>query len=418
MPKKICLAYSGGLDTSVALTWLAETYRCPVVCFVGDVGQGAGELRGIEEKALASGASEVHVADLRKDFVTDYLWPMLRAGAVYEGRYLLGTSIARPCLGKAQVEAALERGADALAHGCTGKGNDQVRFERAYAALAPDLEVIAPWRIWDLRSREDLLAYAAKRRIPVEASVEKIYSRDRNLWHISHEGGALEDPANAPPEDVWVLTRSAKDAPDEPATVEIGFEAGSPVSLDGRRRDPVSLLEELNVRAGEHGVGRVDLVENRLVGIKSRGCYETPGGTVLAEAHRGLEELVLDRDTRHAKDSLAQRYAEVVYDGAWFTPLREALDAFVKKTQERVTGSVRVRLFKGSATAVERRSPFTLHAPAFATFGADAVYDQRHAEGFIRLLSLPARIAAKGPSPAPEAPPELRARSRRAPVPF
>src|SRR5262245_35641284 len=318
MPKKICLAASGGLDPPVARPSLAETYRCPVVCFVGDVGQGAAELRGIEEKALASGASEVHVADLRKTFVADYLWPMLRSGAVYEGRYLLGTSIARPCLGKAQVEAALDGGADALAHGCTGKGNDQVRFERAYAALAPDLEVIAPWRIWDLRSREGLLAYAAKRRIPVEASAEKIYSRDRNLWHLSHEGGALEDPANAPPEDVWVLTRSAKDAPDEPAAVEIGFEAGSPVSLDGRRREPVALLEELNVRAGEHGVGRVDLVENRLVGIKSRGCYETPGGTVLAEAHRGLEELVLDRDTRHAKDSLAQRYAEVVYDGGWF----------------------------------------------------------------------------------------------------
>ncbi|HET6203272.1 MAG TPA: argininosuccinate synthase [Planctomycetota bacterium] len=414
MPKKICLAYSGGLDTSVALAWLVETYHLPVVCFVGDVGQGAAELEGIEGKARASGASEVAVVDLRRSFLADFAWPTLRAGAVYEERYLLGTSIARPCLAKAQVAAALERGADALAHGCTGKGNDQVRFERAYAALAPDLDVIAPWRVWDLRSREDLLRYAAERRIPVQASAEKIYSRDRNLWHLSHEGGALEDPGNAPPEDVWVLTRSPKEAPDEPATVEVGFEGGTPVSLDGVRLDPVALLEELNARAGEHGVGRADLVENRLVGIKSRGCYETPGGTVLVEAHRALEELVLDRETRHAKDLLAHRYAEVVYDGAWFTPLREALDAFVGKTQERVTGSVRVRLFKGTATAVERRSPNSLYVPAFATFGADAVYDQRHAEGFIRLLSLPARIAAKGAAP----PSSVRSKPRRAPVPF
>jgi len=403
MNRPIVLAYSGGLDTSVALAWLVETTGRPVVCFVGDVGQGPEELSGVEAKAKASGAAEVHVVDLRREFLIDFVWPMLRSGAVYEGRYLLGTSIARPCLAQAQVEIAREVGAGALSHGCTGKGNDQVRFERTFAALAPDLEVISPWRVWDLRSREDLLAYAAARKIPVTSTRRKIYSRDRNLWHISHEGGTLEDPAAAPPDDVWMLTAAPEKAPDRAETVEIGFESGVPVSLDGKRMDAVPLLERLNAVAGRHGVGRVDLVENRLVGMKSRGCYETPGGTVLYEALRGLEEVCLDRDTRRLRETLGARYAELVYDGAWFTPAREALDAFFAKVAERLTGSVAVRLLKGRATAVGRKSPNSLYAASFATFGADEVYDQTDAGGFIRLLSLPERIAATiSASPPPE----------------
>lgn len=392
---KIVLAYSGGLDTSVALAWLREAYGGPVVAFVGDVGQGEEELAGIEAKARKTGASEVVVRDLRRAFAEGYLWPMLRAGAVYEGRYLLGTSIARPLLAKAQVEVARESGAAALAHGCTGKGNDQVRFERAYAALAPELQVIAPWREWKLKSREDLLDYAKEHGIPVAQSLKRIYSRDRNLWHISHEGGMLEDPAQPAPEDVWVLTKSPEEAPGRPALVEIGFEQGAPASLDGEPLDPVALIQKLNRLGGEHGVGRVDLVENRFVGIKSRGVYETPGGTILTEAHQALEELVLDRPTAHLKRELSLRYADLIYEGAWFTPLRETLDAFFAKSQEKVTGSVAVKLFKGQATAVGRGSPFSLYAADYATFGTDAVYDQRDAAGFIRLLSLPARIAAK-----------------------
>lgn len=399
MVKKIVLAYSGGLDTSVVLTWLKENYKAQIVAFVGDVGQGEEELAGIEEKARKTGASEVVIADLRKEFVTDYLWPMLRAGSIYEHRYLLGTSIARPLLAKAQVEAAHKTGADAVSHGCTGKGNDQVRFERAYAALGSELKVIAPWREWNLRSREDLLNYATEHNIPISQSLKKIYSRDRNLWHISHEGGTLEDPSKPAPDDVWVMTKSPEEAPNKPAFVEVGFEKGNPVSLDGQKVDPVTLISKLNKLGGDHGVGRIDLVENRFVGMKSRGAYETPGGTILMEAHQALEQLTLDRTVTHLKQELAIRYADIIYDGSWFTPVRETLDAFFTKTQEKVTGTVQVRLYKGQATAVGRKSPYTLYAEDYATFSADAVYDQKDATGFIRLLSLPAKIAAnvKGP---------------------
>ncbi len=392
---KIVLAYSGGLDTSAIVPWLLEHHPgCEVICFVGDVGQGAEELEGVEEKALASGAAECHVIDLVQEFLEEFVAPTILAGALYEGRYLLGTSIARPVLAKGQVELARKVGAAALAHGCTGKGNDQVRFESAFAALAPDLAVIAPWRSWDLRSREDLLAYLARHGVPTTATLEKLYSRDRNLWHISHEGGALEDPWNAPPDDVWMLTRSVHDAPEQPNEVTIGFERGRARALDGVGMAPAELLTRLNTIAGIHGVGRVDIVENRLVGMKSRGCYETPGGTVLVEALRGLEELVLDRETLHWREGVAVRFAELVYNGQWFTPLRAALSGAIEEIAQRMTGEVRVRLHKGRAWTVGRRSPHSLYAESFATFGRDEVYDQRHAEGFIRLFSLPSRIAA------------------------
>lgn len=394
MAKKVVLAYSGGLDTSAIIPWLRENVGCEVVAFVGDVGQGSDELEGIERKAIDSGASSCHVVDLRREFVEEYVWPTIIAGAVYEGRYLLGTAMARPVLAKGQVALARKVGADGLAHGCTGKGNDQVRFESAFAALAPDLEVIAPWRTWELRSREAILAYLAKRKIPCSASATKIYSRDRNLWHISHEGGAIEDPWNPPPEDAWMLTASPADAPDEPAEVEVGFASGRPVSLNGERLHPENLVAKLNTIAGAHGVGRVDIVENRLVGMKSRGLYETPGGTVIVEALRALEQLVLDRETLHYREHLALRFAEIVYNGRWFTPLREALQACAMTIARNVTGRVVVRLYKGQATAVRRESPHSLYSEDFATFGEDAVYDHRHSEGFIRLLSLPERIAA------------------------
>lgn len=393
MPRKIALAYSGGLDTSAIVPWLVENYHCDVIAVVGDVGQGADELAGVEEKAIVSGAKECHVVDLRRRFIEEFVFPTVIAGCVYEGRYLLGTSIARPILAQAQVEVARKVGADALSHGCTGKGNDQVRFESAFAALAPDLEVIAPWRIWGPKSREDLLAYLAERNIPCAASREKIYSRDRNLWHISHEGGALEDPWNAPPEDCWLLTVDPRQAPDTPEDVTIGFEKGFPRTLNGQALAGEEMVATLNAIAGRHGVGRVDLVENRLVGMKSRGCYETPGGTVIVEALRGLEELCLNRRTRHFKEHLALTFAELVYDGQWFTHLRESLWACAQKIAEPLTGEVVVRLYKGSATATQRRSPNSLYSESFATFGRDAVYDQKHAEGFIRLLSLPERIA-------------------------
>lgn len=392
--KRVALAYSGGLDTSAIVPWLVEHYQCEVVAVVGDVGQGAGELDGVAEKAKRSGAVECRVVDLRREFLEDYVFPMLMTGAVYEGRYLLGTSIARPVLAKAQVEAALAAGADALAHGCTGKGNDQVRFESAYAALAPRLRVIAPWREWTLRSREDLLGYLEAKKVPVAVSAAKIYSRDRNLWHISHEGGALEDPWNAPPEDVWMLTKSVERAPEAAAEVMVSFVKGRPRRLDGEALPPEALVERLNALAGEHGVGRVDIVENRLVGMKSRGCYETPGGTVLAEALRGLEELVYDRETLHERERLGLKFAELVYDGRWFTPVREALSACVEAMASRLTGEVVVRLHKGRAWAVKRRSEQSLFSESFATFGRDEVYEQKHAEGFIRLFSLPSRIAA------------------------
>ncbi|MBU3729500.1 MAG: argininosuccinate synthase [Phycisphaerales bacterium] len=391
-PQRIALAYSGGLDTSCIIPWLVETYGCDVVAVVADVGQGAHELEGIEDKARNSGASQCIVVDLRRRFLEEFAFPMAIAGAVYEGRYLLGTSIARPIIAQAQVDAALTTGCDALCHGCTGKGNDQVRFESTFAALAPHLQVIAPWRLWNLRSREAMLAYLAERKIPCAASAEKIYSRDANIWHISHEGGDLEDPWKAPPADVWMRTCDPAAAPDSPAEVTISFAAGMPVALDGAPRDPVALLTALNEIAGRHGVGRVDIVENRLVGMKSRGVYETPGGTVLMEALRGLEELCYDRDTLHWRERVAHDFAKVIYEGTWFTPMREALWAGISSAARALNGDVRVRLFKGRATTVGRRSPNSLYSEAFATFGADEVYDHRHAEGFIRLFSLPSRI--------------------------
>ena len=393
-PRKVALAYSGGLDTSVIIPWLKENYGCEVVAVCGNIGQGDEELAGLREKALRTGASEVYIEDLREEFVTQYLWPLVRSGAVYEHKYLLGTSIARPLLAKKQVEIALNTGCDALAHGCTGKGNDQVRFEMAYKALAPHLRVIAPWREWQIRSREDALAYAARHNVPVAATATKIYSRDRNLWHISHEGGPLEDPAHVAPEDVWMITRSPRQAPDEPAEVTIGFEAGRPVSVHGERLSPVALVETLNRIGGEHGVGRVDLVENRFVGMKSRGCYETPGGTLIVAAYRELEALTLDRNLMHYKQRLALDYAELVYNGFWFTPLREALDAFFETAAESVTGEVTLRLFKGNVEPVSRRSPNSLYAVDIASFTMGAGYDQKDAEGFINLIGLPVRVRA------------------------
>jgi argininosuccinate synthase len=389
--KKVVLAYSGGLDTSCAIPWLKESLDCEVVAFLADIGQGE-DLEAAAAKARAIGASKTYVEDLRTEFVRDYVFRALRAGAKYEGKYLLGTSLARPLIARRQVEIALHEGAEALSHGCTGKGNDQVRFELTYQALAPELEVVAPWRLWNIRSREDALAYAAAHGVPVSQSKENIYSRDQNLLHLSHEGGLLEDPWTPPPANLCQLTRSPESAPGEPEQVEIGFERGAPVSVDGERLSPVALLEKLNELGGRHGVGRVDLVENRLVGMKSRGVYETPGGTILYEAHEALESITLDRATSHFKSQVALRYSELVYDGLWFTPLREALDSFVETTQETVTGEARVQLYKGSATAVGRRSKYSLYSEQFATFGEDEVYRQSDAEGFIRLFGLPLKI--------------------------
>jgi argininosuccinate synthase len=392
--KKVALAYSGGLDTSIIIPWLKENYGCEVVAVCGDIGQGGDELTGLEAKARATGASEVHVADMREEFVTDYLWKLVLAGGEYEHKYLLGTSIARPLLAKKQVEVALATGCDALAHGCTGKGNDQVRFELTYKALAPHLPVIAPWREWDIVSREDAIDYAAKHNVPISASTTKIYSRDRNLWHISHEGGALEDPANAAPDDIWMLTRSPKDAPDKPADVIIAFEAGRPVSVNGKKLSGVRLVEELNRIGGEHGVGRVDLVENRFVGMKSRGCYETPGGTLIMAAFRELEALTLDKSMAHYKQKLALDYAELVYNGLWFTPLRESLDAFFEEAGKSTTGEVTLRLYKGGFQPVSRKSPYSLYSLNIASFTMGAEYDQRDARGFINLIGLPIQVRA------------------------
>jgi len=391
--KKVVLAYSGGLDTSVIVPWLIENYGCEVVTVTGNLGQEE-ELEGLEEKALASGAVKAYVEDLREEFLADYVFPTVMAGAVYEREYLLGTSFARPLIAKRQVEIAELEGADGVAHGCTGKGNDQVRFELTYKALNPTLKVIAPWREWDIRSREDALAYAEAHNVPVAATEKSIYSRDRNIWHISHEGGILEDPWMTPDEDVFVLTRAPEDAPDEPAYVEIEFTQGVPKKLNGIDHGPVELLTALNEIAGNHGVGRVDLVENRLVGIKSRGVYETPGGTLLYKAHQALESLTLDRDTLHYKDLVAGRFAELVYYGKWFTPLREALSAFVAETQKRVSGTVRLKLYKGSCVAVGRKSPYSLYREDYATFGEDDVYDQEDAEGFINCFGLPMKVRA------------------------
>ncbi len=393
MGERVVLAYSGGLDTSAIVPWLVETYQSEVVCFVADVGQGADELTGIEEKARASGAVDCRVADLRQEFIEEYVFPTLITGAIYEGRYLLGTSMARPVIAKAQVECARAVGATAVAHGCTGKGNDQVRFEAAFAALAPDLKIIAPWREWDMRSRQQLLDYMKSKGVPSNSTLEKLYSRDRNLWHISHEGGEIENPWNPPPEDAWMLTANPAETPDEPEDVRVGFEHGRAVSVNGERLSGHELVAKLNAIAGPHGVGRVDLVENRCVGMKSRGLYETPGGTVIVEALRGLEELCLDRDTLALREELGQRFARLVYDGRWFTFVREAISSAAETIAGRLTGEIAVRLFKGRATTVRRKSPYSLYSEDFATFGADEVYNQKHAEGFIRLLTLPERIA-------------------------
>lgn len=393
-PRRVSLAYSGGLDTSCIIPWLVETYGCEVIAVVADVGQGARELDGIQEKAIRSGATKCVIKDLRKAFLEEFAYPMAITGSVYEGRYLLGTSIARPIIARAQVEVALAEDCDALSHGCTGKGNDQVRFECTFAALAPHLPVIAPWRLWDLKSREQMLDYLKVRSIPCAASAEKIYSRDANIWHISHEGGDLEDPWKAPPEDVWMLTCDPKLAPDAGAEITVSFRSGFPTALDGVPMDSVTLLENLNRVGGAHGIGRIDLVENRLVGMKSRGAYETPGGTILMEALRGLEQLCYDRDTMQWRQKLALDFARIVYEGTWFTPVREVLWASAQNAAQVLDGDVRVRLFKGTATVSGRRSPNSLYSQDFATFGADDVYDQTHAEGFIRLFSLPARIRA------------------------
>jgi argininosuccinate synthase len=394
MAEKIVLAYSGGLDTSIIIPWLKENYDCDVVAMVGDVGQGD-DMEAVVNKAYNTGASKVIVEDLREEFLTGYVFPALKAGAVYEHKYLLGTSLARPLIAKRQVEVALREGATAVAHGCTGKGNDQVRFELTYQALAPELKVIAPWRDWTLKSREDCLDYAERHGIPVAASREKIHSRDRNLWHVSHEGGELEDAGNAPLPGTWQLTRSPQDAPDREEQVEIGFEQGVPVSVNGLKMDPVSLVELLNEIGGRNAVGRVDLVENRFVGIKSRGCYETPGGTLLLTAHRELEALCLDRDLLHFKQHIALKYAEMVYFGMWFTPLREALDAFITTAQKDVTGTVTLSLYKGNVVIVSRHSEYSLYRTDLAAFTMGASYDQKDAAGFIRILGLPARSRAQ-----------------------
>jgi argininosuccinate synthase len=408
-PKKIALAYSGGLDTSIIVPWLKERFPgTKVVCVAADIGQGD-ELSGVQAKALASGADECHVEDLREEYVRDFIFPTLRAGAIYGRKYLLGTSMGRPLIARRQVEVARAVGADALAHGCTGKGNDQVRFELTYAAFAPDLPVIAPWREWDIRSREDALAYAARHGVPVTATREKIYSRDRNIWHISHEGGCLEDPAQSPPDDLFMLSQSPESAPDTPEDVTISFERGTPVAVNGHAMSPVTLLATLNEIGGRNGVGRIDLVEDRLVGMKSRGIYETPGGTLLYTAHSELEQLTLDRRTLAAKDLIAPRYADVVYEGRWWTVERESYDAFVNVTQATVTGSVTLRLYKGNATVAGRESAYALYDERFVTFGEDDVYQQSDAAGFIRLFGLSARVRAirdqeraAGATPTPE----------------
>src|SRR5579862_7363394 len=391
LPKKVVLAYSGGLDTSIIIPWLKETYGgCEVIAMIGDLGQRE-DLEAARKKALAAGASAAYVEDLREEFITGYIWPTLRAGAVYEHKYLLGTSFARPLLAKRQVEIAKKVGADALAHGCTGKGNDQVRFELAAKALAPGLQIIAPWREWKIASREEAIAYARAHNVPVEQTTKNIYSRDRNIWHLSHEGGILEDPANAPDENMWQWVVSPAAAPERPTTVEIGFEAGIPVSVDGKKLEAIALLTLLNEIAAANGVGRMDIVENRLVGIKSRGAYETPGGTLLVTAHRELESLALDRETAHYQQQLALRYAEMVYYGMWFTPLRESLDAFFTASQRRVTGTVSLTVCRGNVTVASRQSSYSLYRTNLASFTMTG-YNPKDAEGFINLFALPITV--------------------------
>lgn len=389
--RKVVLAYSGGLDTSVMLTWIKERYGCEVITFTADIGQGD-ELAGLQEKALATGASRCYIEDLREEFVRDFVFTALKANAVYEGFYLLGTSLARPLIAKRQIEIAKREGADAVAHGATGKGNDQVRFELTYYALDPDVRVIAPWREWEFRSRTDLIEYAKQRGIPVSATREKPYSIDRNLLHISYEGGILEDPWREPPEDMFMLTVSPERAPDRPTTIELTFEEGVPVALDGEYLSPVALLETLNALGGENGIGRVDMVENRFVGMKSRGVYETPGGTILHIAHRALESLTLDRELGRLRDALIPKIAELIYYGFWYSPEFQALRTFIDQTQKNVTGTVRLRLYKGNCIVLGRRSPCSLYRPEYATFEADEVYDHRDAAGFIKLNALRLRL--------------------------
>ncbi|MBE6903694.1 MAG: argininosuccinate synthase [Ruminococcaceae bacterium] len=393
--KKVVLAYSGGLDTSIIIPWLKENYGCEVIAVAADVGQGK-ELSGLEEKAIKTGASKLYIEDLTKEFVDEYIFPTLKAGAVYEGKYLLGTSFARPIIAKRIVEIAKKEGADAICHGCTGKGNDQVRFELAIKAFAPDMDIIAPWRIWDIKSRDEEIDYAEARNIPLNISRETNYSKDMNLWHLSHEGLDLEDPANEPDYDkILELGVSPQKAPDKATYVTIDFEKGVPVAIDGKKTDSVEIIKILNKLGGENGIGIVDLVENRLVGMKSRGVYETPGGTILYAAHEVLETLCLDRETMHYKQGIALKFADIVYFGQWYTPLREALSAFVDKTQETVTGSVKLKLYKGNIITAGVTSPYSLYDEEIATFDEDEVYNQNDAEGFINLFGLPLKVRAK-----------------------
>ena len=387
---KVVLAYSGGLDTSVILHWIKKEYDCEVVAYCADIGQEE-ELAGLDEKAANTGASKTYILDLREEFVRDYVFPMIRAGAVYEKRYLLGTSIARPLIAKHQAQIALQEGCDAVAHGATGKGNDQVRFELTFMALAPQLKIIAPWRTWEFKGREDLIAYADREKIPVTASKEKPYSMDRNALHISYEGGILEDPWNEPKDNMFILTKSVAETPDKPEYIEIEFSRGNAVKLNGDAKTPYEMLSALNKIGGQHGVGRIDIVENRLVGIKSRGVYETPGGTILYTAHRDLESITLERDLQHLKDDLSNRYARLVYNGQWFAPQREALQAFIDQTQKAVNGVVRLKLHKGNITVVGRKSDNSLYSANLASFEKEEVYNQFDAEGFIRLYGLPVR---------------------------
>jgi argininosuccinate synthase len=391
--KKVVLAYSGGLDTSIIIPWLIERYRCEVIAVTADVGQ-EDELDGLEEKALKSGATKFILQDLRREFVTDYIFPMLKSGAVYEGRYLLGSALARPLIAMHQVKAAEAEGADAVSHGCTGKGNDQVRFELTYKAMNPKLQVVAPWREWSIRSREEAIDYAKAHHIPVSQTKKKIFSNDTNLWHRSSEGGVLEDPWNAPPDEVFSITVPPEKAPDRAQDIELEFEKGAPVALNGERLDPVDLMIRLNKLGYRHGIGVVDMVENRLVGIKSRGVYETPGGTILYAAHREIESLVLDARTLHFKEIIAHTYAELIYYGLWFSQLRVALDGFIEKTQEHCSGTVKLKLYKGNVIVTGRKSPYSLYREDYATFGKDDVYDQKDAKGFINCFGLPLKVQA------------------------
>ncbi len=399
---KVVLAYSGGLDTSIIIPWLKENYDCEVIAVAGDVGQGK-ELDGLEEKAKRTGASKCYIADLTKEYVEDAIFPTVKAGAVYEGKYLLGTSTARPIIAKRLVEIARKEGAQAICHGATGKGNDQVRFELTIKALAPDLDIIAPWRIWDIKSRDEEIDYAKARNIEIPVTKEKPYSMDANIWHLSHEGGDLEDPWNEPKDDLLLICNTLEKAPDKAAYIEIGFEKGIPVSLDGKKTEAVELVKQLNAIGAENAIGIDDMVENRLVGMKSRGVYETPGGTILYKAHEALESLTLDRQTMHYKQGVSNKFAELVYDGFWYSPLREALSAFVDSTQQNVTGTVRMKLYKGNCVSAGIKSPYSLYSEEIATFGEDHVYDQTDSAGFINLLGLPLKVHALMKQKKPDA---------------